>query len=149
MLKKPKHSPATTPPMPVVIPSGTRPTSSSAPPPPTDIEPSMDIDGEHLDLSGVGENPNASQQEVAAFQKADKSSTSHSAGKQDKAEATANDAAKNSQAPSTSIAGGATPSNAQNIYDTDDEDEKLATKLMQIKGKLAAINASQVELDAL
>ena len=109
----------------------------------------MDIDGEHLDLGGAGDNPNASQQEVAASQKADKSSTSHSAGNQDKAEATANDAAKNSQAPSTSIAGGATPSNAQNIYDTDDEDEKLAAKLMEIKGKLAAVNASKVELDAL
>ena len=55
----------------------------------------MDIDGERLDLGGAGENPTTSQQEVAASQKNDKSSTSHSAGKQDKAEATTNDAAKN------------------------------------------------------
>ena len=109
----------------------------------------MDIDGERLDLGRVGKNPDASQQEVAASQKADKRSTSHSAGNQDKAEATADDAAKNSQAPSTSIAGGATPSNAQNIYDTDDEDEKLAAKFMEMKAKLATINASEVELDAL
>ena len=75
----------------------------------------MDIDSERLDLDGAGENPDASQREVTASQRTDKSSTSHSAGNQDKAEATANDAAKNSQAPSTSIAGGATPSNTQNI----------------------------------
>ena len=148
-MKKPKHSPATAPATPVVTPASTQPTSSSAPPSPTDIEPSMDIDGERLDLGGAGENLDASQQEMATSQKADKPSTSHSASNQDKAEATANDAAKNSQAPSTSIAGGATPSNTQNIYDTDDEDEKLAAKLMEIKAKLNAVNASKAELDAL
>ena len=109
----------------------------------------MDIDNERLDLGGAGENPDASQREVAASQKADKPNTSHSAGNQDKAEATADDAGKNSQAPSTSIAGGATPSHIQNIYDTDDEDEKLAAKLMEIKAKLGAVNASKAELDAL
>ena len=109
----------------------------------------MDIGSERLDLGGSGENLDASQREVAASQRTDKSSTSHSVGKQDKAEATADDATKNSQAPSISLAGGATPSNAQNIYDTDDENEKLAAKLMEIKGKITAINASKVELDAL
>ena len=73
----------------------------------------MNIDSEHLDLGGAGENPTASQQEVAASQKTDKPSTSHSAGKQDKAEATANDVAKNTQGPFVSIAGGSTPSNTQ------------------------------------
>ena len=79
-LKKPRPSPATAPATPAVTTAGTRPTTSSAPPPPTDIEASMDIDGESLDLGGAGENPNSSQQEVVASQKADKSSTSHSAG---------------------------------------------------------------------
>ena len=78
-IKRVRPSPATAPATPAMTTVGTRPTTSSAPPPPTDIEPSMDIDGERLDLGGAGENPNASQQEVAASQKADKSSTSNSA----------------------------------------------------------------------
>ena len=128
--------------------AGARATSSAAPPPPTDAD-SVDIDSERLNLGGAGDNLDASQREVAAPQGTNKSSTSQSAGNQDKAEATADDAAKNSQAPSTSIAGGATPSNKQNVYDTDDEDEKLAAQLMEIKAKLGAVNASKAELEAL
>ena len=122
-MKRPRHSHTTAPVTPAVTAMGTRTTYGSAPLPPTNIEPSIDIDGEHLDLGGAGENPTASQQEVAASQNTNNPSTSHSAGKQDKADATANDAAKNSQGPSVSIAGGSTPLNTQQIYDTDDEDE--------------------------
>ena len=109
----------------------------------------MDIDGERLDLGGGGENLTASQQEVPAFHITDKPSTSHSAGEQDKAEAMADDAAKDSQGHPVSISGGSTPSSTFQIYDADDEDEKLAAKLMEIKAKLATINASEVELKAL
>ena len=100
-------------------------------------------------LGGGGDELTASQREGFAVPSTQRSSTAGDHANQDKAEASADDAAKNSQQAPTSIAGGSTPSGATLIEDSDDEDNKYNAKLAEIKARLATANASEVELNAL